>query len=66
MISDLGDVAKLTLESVVARGCAMAEFCARVRERGGVAVVEEREDLPVLRCLYIMLLVARRRSSGAR
>ena len=39
----------MTVESVRRRGIAMRQFCDRVRERGGVAIVEETEDLPALR-----------------
>jgi len=41
----------------------MAEFCARVRERGGRAEVEEDEDLPVLRAMCVVARAAARARS---
>jgi hypothetical protein len=52
------------LASIIRRGRAMAEWSRRVRERGGVAVVEEAEDLPLLRMEYrIALAVERARAA---
>ena len=54
------------LDAIVHRGRAMAEFCARVRERGGRAEVEEDEDLPLLRVLFIVRRTAERLRRGVR
>lgn len=50
----------MTASEILARGCAMAEFCRRVRQRGDRAEVEEDEDLPVLRMLFVAALAAER------
>lgn len=50
----------MTYAEIVARGRAMADFCRRVRERGGRAVVEEDEDLPALRVLALVAYAAER------
>ena len=52
----------MTLDEIERRGRALAAFCRRVRERGGVAEVEELEDLPVLQALYVVALAAERRT----
>ena len=54
------------LDAIVRRGRAMAEFCSRVRERGGRAEVEEDEDLPLLRVLFIIIRTAERLRRGTR
>jgi len=52
----MGNLARtpIGLAALERRGRALREFCDRVRERGGVAVVEEFEDLPALRILYLI------------
>jgi len=44
----------MTSADILQRGFAMRAFCDRVRERGGVATVEEREDLPALRAQFLI------------
>lgn len=43
---------------ILARARAMRAFADTVRARGGRAVVEEDEDIPVLRALYVMAVAA--------
>lgn len=56
------------LEVLIERGKSIAAFCARVRERGGRAVIEETIDLPMLRAAYVIersIARARRRERSA-
>lgn len=50
----------MSYAEIVQRGIAMRAFIERVRERGDRAVVEEDEDLPVLRAMARAALAAER------
>jgi hypothetical protein len=54
----------MSRSEIEARGKAMAEFCRRVRERGGVAVTEETEDLIALRAEWIVVVATTRGRSA--
>jgi hypothetical protein len=44
----------MTSAQIEDRGRGLLAFCNTVRERGEVAEVEEREDLPALRAMWII------------
>lgn len=44
---------RLVLGSLERRGRALADFCSRIRERGGFADTEEQIDLPRLRAQWL-------------